>query len=291
MTATKLEKAVERRVFAKSAEQVKATSKFRLFSEACEFSGSVIHERVLPRGHKFQYPMSYVYLPLGVADDEAETNSLLNRVNIPGRFRRSDYFGDNSQTLATSVLQKASDLAGKPVGGQVAMLGQLSWLGFYFSPVNFYLIESHDSAQVDMVLAEVTNTPWGEKHCYLIDLQNSRSLIHDKEFHVSPFNPMQMQYRWRIHLSQNRVAIRIHCLRYDSRINLNQTEPADNHQPEREFTAGFAVSRQQESAAKGHYRLNGLRILIAIYWQALRLFLKRTPIYDHPKTRSIHEAA
>ena len=136
------------------------------------YQGNVVHRRYQVADHAFRYPMYFLGLDL----DEVETISdnfrffSINRFNMLN-FKRSDYFGDPAQPLKQSVLEQVETLGGDiSLVDQVIFLGHARSLGFYFSPVNFYFCLSDGDAIY--MLAEVSNTPWNESHCYLVDLNN-----------------------------------------------------------------------------------------------------------------------
>lgn len=222
-------------------------------SAASIYSGYVGHKRYVPHEHAFQYPVSVYSIPLN-----QNINDCLHESGLKGKFRRQDYLGDINKTLHEAVLIEASRISGKKISGAVTFFGMLSEFGFYFNPVNFYIIKNETN---EYLLAEVTNTPWNEKHCYLINLDSS--LTHEKAFHVSPYNPMDMQYRWNIKVEDEQLFIQIACYR-----------------DQLEFEAHITVKKDE--TYKRTSFLQGIRILIRIYYQALILFIKKTPIYDHP---------
>lgn len=153
--------------------------------------------------------------------------------------------------------------------GRSMMLAQCRCLGLYFSPINFYFCyDSDDNCQY--MLAEVSNTPWRERHYYLLNF--SEELKVKKAFHVSPFMGMDMDYHWKISPPDKRVRVHI-----------------ENHQQEKVFDATMALIRQPLEAKQLLSTLLSipsmtLKIVLSIYWQALKLFIGKVPFVAHPNT-------
>jgi DUF1365 family protein len=165
-----------------------------------------------------------------------------------------------------------SELEGTQLNGEIYMLGQLRTLGLYFSPVNFYFLRQAGQMQYSHMLAEVSNTPWGERHCYLVNMKHQSD--NEKALHVSPFNPLDMQYQWKIAQPNNRFSMRLSCIK-----------------DEKHFEAGLSLTKQPLTtktlqAALIKVPSFTIKSLIGIYWQALKLFIKGAPIYDHPNKGS-----
>lgn len=224
------------------------------------FIGQVTHRRFFPRKHFFKYKMGAYLIPL--VGNEEEINKNLQRDGLKGEFRRSDYFGDPKESLAQSVLKASSSILSQEVSGEVLFLGQLREFGFYFSPVNFYLIQQNGKTKY--LFAEVTNTPWKEKHCYVINVE--KPMPHKKEFHVSPFHPMEMRYHWVVDISEKQIFIKIDC-----------------HTDKKEFDAGILLKRNNLASRPGLFMC--FKIVAGIYFEAIRLFFKKTPFYGHPSLR------
>ncbi|RUO55588.1 DUF1365 domain-containing protein [Pseudidiomarina homiensis] len=234
--------------------------------------GRVYHRRLRPTQHAFDYPTAQWWLALDELPQLQQKSWLLSTHRFaPLWFRRKDYLRGTEGDLTSAVLTKMSELAGEALQGRVYFLGSLRTFGLYFSPINCYFLEQGDSENYTHMLAEVSNTPWNERHYYLLDL--SQPLEHDKAFHVSPFNPLAMRYQWQINAPQNTEG-------HKSAIHLAAVKE------ERHFTATMKLQRQElNRKAIRHvlyrYPINTLTTVLAIYWQALRLWLKKTPIYDH----------
>jgi DUF1365 family protein len=132
---------------------------------------------------------------------------------------------------------------------------------------------------VETIVAEITNTPWGERHSYVLpvqaDVAPGAPLQFDlaKRFHVSPFMPMDVDYRWQFTQPGERLAVHMENLRegvrsFDATLNLAR-------RPISSRSLAFVLLR---------FPLSTLRVVVAIYWQALRLWLKRVPVFTHPET-------
>ncbi|GEA11912.1 DUF1365 domain-containing protein [Alteromonas sp. KUL49] len=237
--------------------------------ESALYKGLVYHERFAPTKHKFSYEIHLFWLKLNEVE---ELSTSLKCFSSSGRawfrLKRADYLSDSDKPLEQAVIDKMSELNGKPVSGDVFMLGQLRVWGIYFSPVNFYYLRQTDGS-FSHVLAEVSNTPWNERHYYLVDLAVQSDT--EKAFHVSPFNPIDMTYKWRIAQPSEHLALAMDCCRDD-----------------KEFTAGLNLRRyslSNENLSRAMLRIPNMTIktVVGIYWQALKLFLKRTPLYTHPE--------
>ena len=184
--------------------------------ESAIYKGKVYHQRFKPTQHKFDYDIYLFWLKL----ESDELNALSDTLTYfsahskaRARFKREDYLGDPSISLKQAVLERMTELnGGKTLNGDVFMLGQLRMWGLYFSPVNFYYLRNVEGKYTHM-LAEVSNTPWNERHHYLVNLDTQADT--PKAFHVSPFNPMDMTYKWSISQPSSRLSLAMDCVRED----------------------------------------------------------------------------
>ncbi|GLT19319.1 DUF1365 domain-containing protein [Vibrio zhanjiangensis] len=240
-----------------------------LQKKSCLFVGDVRHRRFSPIEHSLNYTLFMPCLDL----DELE--ALENQVWGFGRrwwhwarFKRSDYLG--SGDLKQSVCDKVYELGGERLEGSVKAVIHLRYFGIYFSPVNFYYIYDREGCW-RYLLAEVSNTPWNERHYYLLDARNSKSWVHPKAFHVSPFNPIDQEYHWKIKPLSSHLSIHLEC-----------------HQGNKQFDA---TMKMKQKAFNSHTLLKllvltpalAVKMLAGIYWHALKLWLKGAPFYSHPK--------
>lgn len=250
-------------------------------SASAIYTGRVRHRRHLPRAHAFEYGVAQLLLDLDEVDAVFERRWLwsVDRRNL-AEFRRSDYLGDPERPLSDAVRDCVAEGTGERPGGPVRLLTHLRYGGHVFNPVSFYYCHG-DDGRLHSIVAEITNTPWRERHAYVLpcDDASRRGDVHrfafDKAFHVSPFLPMARRYGWR--LTDPGDALRIHM-----------DVGGDGG---KEFDATLVLERR---ALDGptlarcllRYPLMTIKVVAAIHWQALLIWLARNPVYDHPRKAS-----
>ena len=116
------------------------------------------------------------------------------------RFKRADFLGDPEVALDTAVRQRVAQETGTTPRGPIFMLANLRYFGFIMNPICCYYCFAEDGETLEYLVAEVTNTPWNERHSYVLSASGANDWLRTdfaKAFHVSPFQPMDMQYHWR----------------------------------------------------------------------------------------------
>lgn len=186
--------------------------------------------------------------------------------------------------LSERVRQQVQRVAGRTPEGPIRVLSQLRYFGRYFSPLNVIYCFDAAGETVEFVVAEVNNTPWGEQHHYVLWEGNvlregnrggSAGLLqfeHPKDFHVSPFMQMDVRYRWR--LCEPGESLYVGIENTDESGALFEATMAMRRQPLNERTLSRSLRRRPWMTSK---------IVAAIYWQALKLWWKKCPLYSHPK--------
>lgn len=240
-------------------------------------TGQVWHRRDHETVHDFVYSLSLVLVDLAAPETLLARHPAWGRRWRPVSLRARDYIDKRDRVLRDKVCEKATEHGLDFSGGQVLMLAQPRALGLLFNPLVLYFHIPAGAQAPDAVLAEVHNTPWGERHfyahCTATPDQHLR-FEHDKEFHVSPFLPMQLTYQWTVDWAD---PLRVHIAAHRSAQVL--------------FEAGMRLRAEQAGRANmliAGYRfvIQGLLTRLRIYRQALRLWRAGAPIYSHPGKRA-----
>ena len=247
--------------------------------KSCIYKGELYHHRYLPRENKFTYTVFFMFLDLEELEHVFDERWLwsFGRANV-ANFKRADYLGPTDIPLDQAVRDRVEQKLGERPAGPIRMLTHLRYYGHCFNPVSFYYCYNATDTTVEYIVAEITNTPWLERHSYVLgmkqnlDTASGKHFHFAKAFHVSPFMDMDFLYDWRF--EEPGESLRIHMKNFKE----------DN----KFFEAVLTMQRREISGAALAWVLirfpaMTIKVLSMIYWQAFRLWLKKTPYYDHPK--------
>lgn len=253
------------------------------------YEGTIRHRRFAPVHNRFQYRLFLMYLDLSELPHlfrpyrfwSADSPNL-------AYFRRRDHLGDPRIPLDHAVRNLVETRLGERPSGPIRMLTHLRYFGYCFNPVSFYYCFDADDTRVETIIAEIHNTPWLEEYTYVLgDATNEhhhpqwRRFRFNKDFHVSPFMDMDIRYDWRFRMPGERL--NVHMVNY--------------RREEKLFDASLQLRRLEISSGAlarvlTLYPLMTAKVAFLIYWQALRLMIKRTPFYVHPdKSDQVHSSA
>lgn len=251
--------------------------------ESCLYEGHVWHRRFRPVEHAFEMPLFLLYLDLDEID-EVFRGRWLWSASRPAlaRFRREDHLGDPRVPLARAVRDVVEERTGRRPAGPIRLLTHLRYAGYGMNPVSFHYCFEPNGRDLAAIVADVTNTPWRERHVYVLPVAAPARRLRfasRKQFHVSPFHPMELDYRWSFLVPGASLHVRI------------ETEDATRAPL---FDAVLALRRREITTASlarvlVRHPLMTARVAAGIYWQALRLHRKGAPYHPHPRDRRDRE--
>ncbi len=242
------------------------------------YAGWLRHRRHAPKPHSFAYKVFMPFICLDELPDLFEGTRLWSASRPAlARFKRSDFLGDENKPLIDEVRRRIREETGEEHRGPIYLLANMRYFGFQMNPIACYYCYNEDESRLEYLVAEVNNTPWNERHSYVLRGPETGRWLRtefDKSFHVSPFNPMAMRYHWRSSNPDERLVLHMENTTQEGKI----------------FDASLSLTAQPMTAGALNkillrYPLMTIKVATAIYWQALRLFIKRIPFYPHPGTR------
>lgn len=255
------------------------------------------HRRYIPKPHAFEYQMGYLLVNIDHIAEACDRSPFwsYNHFNFMS-FYDKDLLNLNGSAVRATLRDAIAQQLGQRISASqpIYVLTLPSYLGVAFNPVSFYWVYDEQQTTLTFIAAHITNTPWHERHLYCFNCAQSEQTAHadqsthskespvyrfllDKQFHVSPFMPMQLKYDWRFKLDQDHTS-------NHSAIHMQLKQHGQLM-----FDATMQFTLQPLPVWKQNlypliYPFQSIKIVWAIYWQALRLLLKRIPFFTHPTT-------
>ena len=246
--------------------------------QSCIYEGHVHHRRLAPKAHEFHYSVFMVYLDLAELGSVFKGRWLWStRRAALARFRREDHLGDPALPLDECVRSLVFERLGTRPEGPIRLLTHLRYFGYCFNPLSVYYCFDAADTRLEYIVLEVNNTPWGERHCYVLRAPEGSAAAgpmrfrFPKTFHVSPFLPLDMTYD--VSVKQPGTEL---CLYM-----------ADEHNGATVLKAALALKRRPISGLElarvlFRYPFMTAKVILAIYGEALRLWAKKVPFIPHP---------
>ena len=253
------------------------------------YQGTVRHRRFVPVSHRFSYRIAMLMLDLDHADRELDWAPFAGRSRWRiGAWLPRDYIGppdaDRSEsplgaTLKRYVAGEVNRQLNIHADGKILLLTHLRYWGFMMNPIAVFYCYDREHKLVATCL-QVTNTPWREKILYVLPARDTGTSTNafDKKMHVSPYNPMDMSYTCRLQNPGKRLFLHLE----------NHTLGEDQVSRHTDATMVFdrtPFSRRRLALLCLRQPAMTLKVGLGIYWQALRLWIKRSPVHDHPGPR------
>lgn len=236
------------------------------------YVGSVIHRRLEPRLHQFRYNAFWILIDL----DEAHVPS--SRLKLFSYNRRNLFslqdrdHGDGSAAPLRSQIATTLDSENIDIGGgHVSLLCMPRVLGHCFNPLSIYFCNYADGSLAAIVY-EVHNRI-GERHSYVFKISERSAFVRHtckKEFYVSPFLDMDMQYEFRVSIPNSHFGLTIHAKQHGEVVLFAAMNGERRPLYDRTLLAcGLSMPWVT------------LKVVIAIHFEALRLWLKGIRVRPH----------
>ncbi|MEJ2155669.1 MAG: DUF1365 domain-containing protein [Desulfobacteraceae bacterium] len=244
------------------------------------YEGTIRHRRFHPKENQFQYRVFFMFLDLAHLDTLSGIHPLWSGTGVNlAYFRRRDHMGAPSVSLDRAMRNHVEENTGNRPQGPIRILTHLRYFGHCFNPVSFYYCYDAADSRVETIVAEIHNTPWGQEHLYVLPAEKSihpslqwRRHRFDKQFHISPFMDMRLHYDWRFRIPGKQL--KVHMINYENDRRLFDASLSLVQKP---------MTRQNLNRFLWRYPAMTVKVVGLIYWQALKLLLKGTPVYTHPE--------
>lgn len=248
------------------------------------YTGKVRHRRFSPKQHAFEYDVFMMYLDTREIADIFSLSRFWSLTHFaPAQFKRSDFHINKNQlaqnplpSIDESVRNTVASTLGERPSGPIRMLVNLRYWGINMNPLSTYYCFDDSGENLIAILAEVHNTPWDERHAYVLtgdDFSHKQHVNFPKEFHVSPFNPLEMDYRW--HSTTPNETLALHLENWQDNSKIMDATMTLVREP---------ITTKSMNRILIRFPWMTVKVVAAIYWQAVKLWWKGVPIFTHTNT-------
>jgi len=240
------------------------------------FLGSIHHRHSGTRHHEFKYKTFMHYLDLDEIDNLFNDFWLWSshKKNI-AHFNRKNYLNKKNTPLKEEIKALIREKIGNEID-KAYLLTNLSYFGYCINPISLYFCFKNN--ELTHCVLEVTNTPWGEKQIYITQPEKIKGSVYkaafNKEMHVSPFLAMEYEYHLKFKHTKEQIIVSLENWKndkchFDATLSLRSL-------PITKKTLSHILMM--------HPFITG-KVYLAIRWEALKLWVKQFPIFDHPRRK------
>lgn len=240
------------------------------------YVGTVMHARLKPFGHRFAYRVFSLLVDIDRLG-ELDGMSRLLAVDRPGAvsFHQRDHVGQEGETLRGFVDRLLAQAGLEEPARRVLLLAYPRIFGFAFNPISVYF--AYGAGDMPLALIYAVRNTFGERHCYVAPVLAGEAgpdgirQTRAKIFHVSPFIGMDARYRFSI-LPPGRAV----------RLRIDETEAGEPLLVATFSGEARTLTDANLAACLARFPFMTVKVIAAIHWQALKLWLKGARFHRSP---------
>jgi DUF1365 family protein len=248
-----------------------------LTPNATLYAGRIAHVRHSPFRYRFDYRLWMLCIDLDCLDAVAAASKVFahNGFGLTAINDKDHGFRDGTKLRGYAVSALAREGLGQ-FGAKILFMATPSVLGYAFNPISFYFC--HDAAgRLGAILHQVKNT-FGDQIGYLMPVAEQNAVIRQsapKRMHVSPFFDMQGGYRFALTRPEKKFTVSIQYGAEVKRLTATMKLQA------RPFSDSALLRLLLQMP------LTPMKVMAAIHWQALKLFLRGARFHAAPAEKHL----